>query len=120
MQYHLLSQYRTAVTHYLSSHQQLFEKYSISHVLHQPGQKLLKQDTAPHSVFILASGLVKVVHTTFLGQRFTWGVFERGEVLGDIEAIMNMNYFSTVETVTNCSLWKVAPEQFLHMLSAGL
>ncbi len=117
MQYHLFSQYRQAITHYLKGHQQLFEKYSISHVVHQPGHKLLKQATAPHSVFILASGLVKVVHTTSLGQKFTWGVFERGEVLGDVEAIMAMHYFSTVETVTDCSLWKLAPEQFLKMLS---
>ncbi|MDO1450765.1 Crp/Fnr family transcriptional regulator [Rhodocytophaga aerolata] len=117
MQYHLLSQYRTAVIQYLTNHKQLFEKYSISPVLHQPRQTLLKQDAAPHSVFILSSGLVKVVHTTSLGQRFTWGVFERGEVVGDVEAIMNMHYFSTVETVTQCSLWKVAPEQFLQMLS---
>ncbi|MDO1451491.1 Crp/Fnr family transcriptional regulator [Rhodocytophaga aerolata] len=86
-------------------------------MLHSPHQKLLKQEAAPHSVFILASGLVKVVHTTSLGQRFTWGVFERGDVLGDVEAIMDIHYFSTVETVTPCTLWKVAPERFLQMLS---
>jgi hypothetical protein len=34
------------VTHYVNSHQQLFEKYSISLVLHQLHQKLLKQGAA--------------------------------------------------------------------------
>jgi CRP-like cAMP-binding protein len=117
MQEHMLTQYRTALLHFIQDHEHLREKYALDTVEHPPHQKLLQQAAAPHSVFILTVGLVKVVRTTSLGQAFTLGVFERGELLGDVEAIMDMPYFGTVETVTRCRLWKMAPEQFLKMLS---
>ena len=113
----MLSEYRAAVMRFIDSHQHLQEKYEISREQYGPLYKLLQQAAAPHSVFILSSGLVKVVRNTSLGQAFTLGVFERGEVLGDVEAIMSMPHFGTVETVTNCTLWKIAPEQFLRMLA---
>jgi CRP-like cAMP-binding protein len=117
MQEHMLTQYRTALLHFVENSNHLREKYALNMVDYPPHQKLLQQAAAPHSVFVLSAGLVKVVRTTSLGQAFTLGVFERGELLGDVEAIMNMHYFGTVETVTRCRLWKIAPAQFLMMLS---
>lgn len=117
MQEQLLTQYRTAVTSYMQSHQHLLAKYDISCVQYAPQQQLMRQDAAPHSVLILQSGLVKVIRTTSLGQAYSLGIFDRGEVLGDVEAIMDMHHFGTVETVTNCVFWKIAPQQFLKMLA---
>lgn len=117
MQRHMLTEYRAEVMRFIGTHPHLPEKYGISCVQYGPHQKLLQQAAAPRSVFILSSGLVKVVRTTSLGQAFTLGVFDRGEVLGDVEAIMNMPYFGTVETVTDCTFWQIAPEQFLKMLA---
>jgi CRP-like cAMP-binding protein len=117
MQEHLLTEYRASLTRYIASHGHLLDKYGISSVTCEAGQTLLQQATPLHSVYIIHSGLVKVVRATSLGQAFTLGVFERGEVLGDVEAIMNMPHFSTVEAVIKCTLWKIAPEQFLKMLS---
>jgi CRP-like cAMP-binding protein len=113
----MLTEYRAGVMRFIDTHKHLLEKYGISAVQYGPHQKLLQQAATPRSVFILSSGLVKVVHITSLGQMFTLGVFERGEVLGDAEAIMSMQYFGTVETVTYCTFWKIEPEQFLRMLA---
>ncbi|MBC5994570.1 Crp/Fnr family transcriptional regulator [Pontibacter cellulosilyticus] len=117
MQEHLLTEYRAAITRYMQTHEHLLEKYGINCVQYEPQHQLLKQDAQPHSLFILQTGLVKVVRTTSLGQAYSLGIFDRGEVLGDVEAIMEMPHFGTVETVTNCTLWKMAPQQFLKMLS---
>lgn len=113
----MLTEYRAAVLRFIANHEHLLEKYGIDCVQYKPQQKLLKQAAKPHNVFILSAGLVKVVRTTSLGQGFTLGVFDRGEVLGDVEAIMKSHYFATVETVTSCSFWKISPEQFLKMLA---
>ena len=117
MQEQLLTAYRTAITHYMQTHQQLLAEYGISSVQYTPQHPLLQQDGKPHGVFILQSGLVKVTRTTALGQVYSLGIFDRGEVLGDVEAIMDMHHFGTVETVTNCSFWKISTQQFLKMLS---
>jgi CRP-like cAMP-binding protein len=117
MQKHMLTEFRAAVLNFMEANKHLLEHYKIHLVAYEPHYKLLQQDARPHSVFVLSAGLVKVVRTTTLGQAFTLGVFERGEVLGDMEAIMDMEYFGTVETVTQCSFWKIAPEQFLKMLA---
>ncbi|AKD04953.1 hypothetical protein PKOR_19990 [Pontibacter korlensis] len=116
-EYNMLTEYRAAITRYMQAHLQLMEKYEISTEKYKPLYQLLKQDAAPHGVFILQSGLVKVVRTTSLGQAYSLGIFDRGEVLGDVEAIMNMHHFGTVETVSSCTFWKIKPEQFLNMLS---
>lgn len=113
----MLTEYRAAVIRFIDNHKHLLGKYGIGCVQYEPHQKLLKQAAKPQNVFILSSGLVKVVRTTSLGQEFTLGVFDRGEVLGDMEVIMNLHYFGTVETVTNCTFWKIYPEQFLKMLA---
>lgn len=113
----MLTEYRAAVIRFIDNHKHLLEKYGIGCVQYEPHQKLLKQAAKPHNVFILSAGLVKVVRTTSLGQAFTLGVFDRGEVLGDVEVIMNLHYFGTVETVSNCTFWEINPEQFLKMLA---
>lgn len=113
----MLTEYRAAVIHFIDNHAHLLEKYGIGCVQYAPQQQLLKQAANPHHVFVLSAGLVKVVRTTLLGQAFTLGVFDRGEVLGDVEAIMKSSYFATVETVTNCTFWKINPEEFLKMLA---
>ncbi len=100
----------------MENHQHLMAKYGVSHEL-GPHKILLKQDTPPHSVFILLTGLVKVIRKTSLGQAYSLGIFDRGEVLGDVEAIMQMHHFGTVEAITNCTFWKIEPEQFIKMLS---
>ena len=117
MQDHLLTEYRAQITRFMHIHTSLFGRYKISEVSIEAHQQLLRQGSAPHGVFILSSGLVKVVRTTSLGQVFTLGVFDRGEILGDVEAIMNMHHFGTVETLTRCSFWKIETEQFLKMLA---
>ncbi|GAB3204555.1 CRP-like cAMP-binding protein [Pontibacter aydingkolensis] len=117
MQEHLLTEYRSAIIYYMDSQPYLLEKYGIAFMQFGPQHQLLKQDASPYSVFILQSGLVKVVRTTSLGQAYSLGIFDRGEVLGDVEAIMEMHHFGTVETITNCTFWRIAPQQFLKMLS---
>jgi CRP-like cAMP-binding protein len=43
-------------------------------------------------------------------------VFGRGEIIGDAEAIMNINHFCTVQTLTPCSFLKIGSDQFLNLL----
>ncbi|MEJ8801746.1 Crp/Fnr family transcriptional regulator [Pontibacter sp. H249] len=117
MQEQLLTEYRAAITQYMQTHRLQLQKYEVAEVQYAPQYQLLKQNTSSHSIFILQSGLVKVVRTTSLGQAYSLGIFDRGEVLGDVEAIMEMPHFGTVETITSCTLWKITPQQFLKMLS---
>ncbi|MFC6999010.1 Crp/Fnr family transcriptional regulator [Rufibacter roseus] len=117
MEEHFYTEYRTKITLFMQAHTALQAQYHITEVHAQAQQVLLKQGAAPKGVFIIASGLVKVTRTTATGQSFTLGVFGPGEVEGDVEAIMHMPYFCTVQALTNCTFYHISSLQFLKMLA---
>ncbi|WP_066836754.1 Crp/Fnr family transcriptional regulator [Rufibacter ruber] len=117
MDEHFYTEYRTKVTLFMQAHPALLERYQITEVHAAAQQVLLKQSATPQGVYILAAGLVKVTRTTAAGSSFTLGVFGPGEVEGDVEAIMHMPYFSTVQALTNCTFYHISTVQFLKMLA---
>ncbi|KAA3436912.1 Crp/Fnr family transcriptional regulator [Rufibacter hautae] len=117
MEEHFYTEYRTRITSFLQTNGTLLAHYQIKEVQLKAEDILLKQGTAPKGVYILASGLVKVTRTTAAGQVFTLGVFGPGEVEGDVEALMHMPHFCTVQALTACRLYHLTSEVFLEMLA---
>lgn len=101
----------------MQSNRSVIEQYQVKEITFPPQHVVLRQDGIPSGVYVLASGLVKVVRTTSIGQLFTLGAFERGEILGDVEAIMNINHFCTVVALTECTFYHIASPTFLTMLA---
>ncbi|RNI21851.1 Crp/Fnr family transcriptional regulator [Rufibacter latericius] len=117
MEEHFYTEYRTKTSVFLQTNAALLERYHLKEVQIQTQEILLKQGTAPKGVYILTSGLVKVTRTTAAGQLFTLGVFGPGEVEGDVEALMQMPYFCTVQTLTPCRFYHLSSERFLELLA---
>ncbi|RNI31890.1 Crp/Fnr family transcriptional regulator [Rufibacter immobilis] len=117
MEEQFYTEYRTRITQFMQAHPALLERYQIEEVHLNPQDILLKQGTAPKGVFILASGLVKVTRTTAASQLFTLGVFGPGEVEGDVEALMHMPHFCTVQALTPCRFHYMTSAQFLQLLA---
>ncbi|WP_207431898.1 Crp/Fnr family transcriptional regulator [Sabulibacter ruber] len=117
MEEQFFTEYRTKITQFMQANPALREKHHITEVQTPAHEILLKQGSAPQGVYILAAGLVKVTRTTAAGQLFTLGVFGPGEVEGDVEALMHMPYFCTVQTLTACTFYYISGHQFLQMLS---
>ncbi|WP_210465853.1 Crp/Fnr family transcriptional regulator [Rufibacter roseolus] len=117
MEEHFYTEYRTKITSFLHGNGALLAQYQIREVQLAAQDVLLKQGTAPKGVYILTSGLVKVTRTTAAGQVFTLGVFGPGEVEGDVEALMHMPHFCTVQALTACRFYHINSDVFLKMLA---
>ncbi|MBC3541016.1 Crp/Fnr family transcriptional regulator [Rufibacter sediminis] len=117
MEEHFYTEYRTKITSFLQTNGALLARYQIREVSLAAQETLLQQGTPPKGVYILASGLVKVTRTTAAGQQFTLGVFGPGEVEGDVEALMHMPHFCTVQALTACRFFHISSERFLQMLA---
>ncbi|MGV3538422.1 MAG: Crp/Fnr family transcriptional regulator [Rufibacter sp.] len=117
MEEHFYTEYRTKIALFMQTHPALLERYQITEVHAAPQEAFLKQGASPKGVFIIAAGLVKVTRTTAAGQLFTLGVFGPGEVEGDVEAIMHMPYFCSVQALTPCTFYHISTLQFQKMLA---
>ncbi|WP_147383152.1 Crp/Fnr family transcriptional regulator [Pontibacter oryzae] len=118
MQDYLFSDYRARLVTYIANHQeQLQQQYMLQ--LAEAGQQhvLLHQDARTQQVYLVASGLVKVTRTTSSGQAFTLGVFDRGQPLGELEVMMGIPNFCTVQALTHCTLYCIPAKAFLQMLA---
>lgn len=95
----------------------LQQKYELQTLETRQQQIVLRQAARTEQVYVVASGLVKVTRTTASGQAFTLGVFGRGQPLGELEVMMGIGNFCTVQALTPCTLYSIAPKAFLQLLA---
>lgn len=83
---------------------------------HAPGSIILRQGDPSRAIFVVRSGLVRVVHLTPGGKGVGVQVLGPGTVLGLTEVVTGDAYLTTVEAVEDCELESVARRHFVPFL----
>jgi CRP-like cAMP-binding protein len=97
---------------------------AFDHLKHLPdvehfaaGTVLLTQDTLVSSVYLLRSGLVKLVHLTPEGHETTLGLRSSGSCLGGVWGFMSTPIVYSIVAITNCSVSPIPATEFPARLS---
>jgi len=78
-------------------------------------QLIIEQGKQVFSVYIIKSGIVKCYMTQDTGLNFIQEFFGEGGIFGEIEMFNNKASFCSIETITNCSAFKIRKDDF-HIL----
>jgi CRP-like cAMP-binding protein len=81
-----------------------------------PATPLLEQDRAVDSVFLIHSGLVKLVYLNDEGSQVTVGLRSTGWHAGATSVIARMVSVYSVQTLTRCSISRAPASEFLQEL----
>lgn len=82
------------------------------------GFRLLQQDTPVRDVYVLQSGLVKLVHTAANGHEFIVGLCTTGAWLGLAAASLQTTIPYSAVTLTPCELFRVPVPLYRNWLGA--
>jgi CRP-like cAMP-binding protein len=80
------------------------------------GTELVPQGVGPRSVFLIASGLVKLIRRTPEGHDAIVGLRPRGWFIGSEAAILDEPYAATVSTVTRCEAYRITTGTFRNLI----
>jgi CRP-like cAMP-binding protein len=80
----------------------------------QPKQRLIVQDLALQSVYIIKSGVMKCFITENNEKDYILVFLGEGEILGEIEAIRHTRATCTVEAITPLTVYTISSMQFHH------
>lgn len=80
----------------------------------QPKQRLIVQDQALQSVYIIKSGVMKCFITENNEKDYILVFLGEGEILGEIEAIRHTRATCTVEAITPLTVYTISNTQFHH------
>ncbi len=94
-----------------------FTKMMVVHI-HQPGQAIVKQGDTGQSVYIIATGAVKVWTTTPTGERLDLARLGASDFFGEMSFLTGKPRTATVETVSDSVILEVTEDK-LRELVAG-
>ncbi|SHN42511.1 Crp/Fnr family transcriptional regulator [Chitinophaga sp. CF418] len=80
----------------------------------QPKQRLIVQDQALQSVYIIRSGVTKCFITENNERDYILDFLGEGEILGEIEAIRHTRATCTIEAITPLTVYTMSSVQFHH------
>lgn len=80
----------------------------------QPKQRLIVQDQALQSVYIIRSGVTKCFITENNERDYILDFLGEGEILGEIEAIRHTRATCTIEAITPLTVYAMSSVQFHH------
>jgi CRP-like cAMP-binding protein len=80
----------------------------------QPKQRLIVQDQALQSVYIIRSGVTKCFITEGNEKDYILDFLGEGEILGEIEAIRHTRATCTIEAITPLTVYTISNIQFHH------
>ncbi|MCF6401466.1 Crp/Fnr family transcriptional regulator [Chitinophaga filiformis] len=80
----------------------------------QPKQRLIVQDQALQSVYIIRSGVTKCFITENNERDYILDFLGEGEILGEIEAIRHTRATCTIEAITPLTVYTMSSAQFHH------
>jgi CRP-like cAMP-binding protein len=84
-----------------------------------PQHQIFSQNESPHTVYLICSGLVKLVRTESDGKRVIVGLRRAGWLLGASALLLGMPYAATAETVTRSKLCFVPIEQLKQVMDTN-
>jgi CRP-like cAMP-binding protein len=94
-----------------------FTKMMVVHI-HQPGHAIVKQGDTGQSVYIIATGAVKVWTTTPAGERLDLARLGASDFFGEISFLTGKPRTATVETISDSVILEVTEDK-LRELVAG-
>ncbi|PSL22428.1 Crp/Fnr family transcriptional regulator [Chitinophaga ginsengisoli] len=80
----------------------------------QPKQRLIVQDQALQSVYIIRSGVTKCFITENNEKDYILAFLGEGEILGEVEAIRHTRATCTIEAITPTTVYTISSTQFHH------
>lgn len=80
----------------------------------QPKQRLIVQDQALQSVYVIKSGVTKCFITENNERDYILDFLGEGEILGEIEAIRHTRATCTIEAITPLTVYAISSVQFHH------
>jgi len=80
----------------------------------QPKQRLIVQDQALQSVYVIRSGVTKCFITENNERDYILDFLGEGEILGEIEAIRHTRATCTIEAITPLTVYTMTSVQFHH------
>lgn len=81
-----------------------------------PGVELFKQEALPQDVYLVESGLIKLVYVEQNGRAVIIGLRSPGWLVGGASVILGEPYAFSVTTLTTCRLRRVTAAAFLNLL----
>ncbi len=82
------------------------------------GEMVFTPNPTPHSVFLLARGLVRVYRLAPSGAETTFGYVAPGEVFGELTAFGNHPRESFAQAVRASTIWRIPREAFERVVAA--
>ncbi len=80
------------------------------------GAALIEQGLAVHNVYLIQSGLVKLVHLNASGRETTIGLRSEGWYAGSISVLLNAPSVYSARAVTPCKVARIAAADFVRCL----
>lgn len=93
----------------------IFRKFKPIHF--KRGEIIIRAGDAPHGIFYLKSGYVKVYSVSRSGEQLTLIIFKPGDIFPVSWAINSTKNEYFVETMTPAVLWRAGVEEFLGLIS---
>lgn len=81
-----------------------------------PSVGLFKQESHPHDVYLVESGLIKLVYAEQNGREVIIGLRSPGWLVGGASVVLNKRYAFSATTLTRCRLRRITAEAFLNLL----
>ena len=82
------------------------------------GTRMLEQGARPQSVFLLLSGMVRLIYSSPAIMERTVGIYQRGGLLGGASAITLALEVTSVESITDCRLLHYTAQRFRELVKA--
>lgn len=81
-----------------------------------PGKQLFKQDERAHQVYFISKGIAKCYITEDNGKDYILEFFGEGEIIGELEMLRDAPVLSTVEALTELTLYKADKHTFWQLV----
>lgn len=82
------------------------------------GQHLIEQGDQPQQVYILTRGVVKCFITEENGRSYVLEFLGEGEILGELEGLLESTNLSTIEALTEVEAYQISQDLFRNELVA--
>lgn len=84
-----------------------------------PGKKLFIQDERVHHVYFISRGIVKCYITEDNGKDYILEFFGEGEVVGELELLRKAPVLSTVEALTEVTVYRTDTHTFWQLIDTN-
>lgn len=80
------------------------------------GDPILKQGETVHRIFVIKEGITKCYISEENGKDFIFEFLGKGEIIGEIEFLRNINCLCTIDAVSSVSVYSLSTSYFKKLL----